>query len=100
MNAESLEPYADLPYLGHNVAFNNSNWAALYHKLWKAQSRLGMVAKVLTRTGVTVRSQETIYKVVVQTVLLDGSESWVVMGFFLKVMDGFHLINRRCCYNC
>ena len=30
------------------------------------------------------------YKSVVQTLLLYGSESWVVTGAMLKVMEGFH----------
>ena len=36
MNAEPLETAADFTYLGRTVAYNNSDWAALYQKLWKA----------------------------------------------------------------
>ena len=32
----------------------------------------------------------TIYKAVVQTVLLYGSENWVVTGVTLTVLEGFH----------
>ena len=31
-----------------------------------------------------------LYKVVAHTVIRFGSESWVVMGVMLKVLEGFH----------
>ena len=37
-----------------------------------------MVLKVLEKVGATVRAREIIYKEVVQTVLLYGSERWVI----------------------
>ena len=40
--------------------------------------------------GETVRSREMMYKAVVQTVLIYGSDSWVVTDVILKVVDGFH----------
>ena len=46
--------------------------------------------KVPTKTGVTVRAHEMIYKTVVQTVLLYGSRSWIVTKDMLKIMEGFH----------
>ena len=48
-----------------------------------------MVAKVLTRIGDTVRYWEMIYKLVVQTILLYGSDIWVVAGAMLQVLEGF-----------
>ena len=38
----------------------------------------------------TVRSQVTMYKALAQSVLLYGSESWVVTGEMLKVLTLFH----------
>ena len=36
------------------------------------------------------------YKAVAQSVLLNISESWVVKGLMIKVLDGFHhLASRR-----
>ena len=49
-----------------------------------------MVAKVLTKTGATVQARAMIYKVVVQIVILYGSNSWVVMEVILKVVGGYH----------
>ena len=49
-----------------------------------------MVARVLDKTGATVRARGIMYKAVYQSVLLYGSDSWVVMGGMLKVLEGLH----------
>ena len=36
VNSEPLEPVAYFPYLGRKVAYNHSDWSALYQNLWKA----------------------------------------------------------------
>ena len=49
-----------------------------------------MIARVMVKTGATVRSWGIMYKAVAHSVLLYGSEIWVVMGDILKVLEGFH----------
>ena len=49
-----------------------------------------MIARVLVKTGSTVRSRRTMYKVVAQLVILYGSEIWVEAGDMIKVLEGFH----------
>ena len=49
-----------------------------------------MIARVLTKTGATVRERGMMYKAVAQSVFLCGSKSWVVMGDILKVLEVFH----------
>ena len=85
-----MDTKSAFPYLGRTVAYNNSNWEALYQNLRKDQRRWGMLAKVLTKSGAVVWSQEMIYKTVVQTVLPYGSKIWVAMGEMLTVLEGFH----------
>ena len=81
---------AEFPYLGHTVTYNNSNWAALYQNLWKAQRWWEMVGKVVMKTGGKVRARVMLYRAIVQSVLLYGRKSWVVMGDMLKVLEGLH----------
>ena len=50
---------------------------------------MGLISKVLKKTGAMLQDREMLYKSVAQTVLLYGSESWVVMGEMLKFMEGF-----------
>ena len=49
-----------------------------------------MIARVLSKMGATVQARGTMYKVVIQSVLLYVSESWVVTGSMMKVLEGFH----------
>ena len=87
---DTMDPTVALPYLVHTVAYNNSKGVSLYQNLKKAQRQWGMVAKLMTKAGVVVRLQSMIYKAVFQTVLLYGSDVWVVTGAILTVLEGFH----------
>ena len=49
-----------------------------------------MISRVSTNTGATVQVHGMIYKAVTQSVLIYGSESWVVTGVMLKVLEVFH----------
>ena len=57
INANTLPPSEASPYLGLTITFNNSNWAAVYLNLRKDRMRWGMIARVLERTGATVRAR-------------------------------------------
>ena len=48
---EPLDPDTDFPYLGHTVAYNNSNWKSLYQNISKSRQRWGVVARVVTKMG-------------------------------------------------
>ena len=48
-----------------------------------------MLAKILTEAGEAVMAQAMVYKAVVQTVLVCGSEIWVAMRVMLAVLEGF-----------
>ena len=55
-----------------------------------------MIERVLSKTEATVWDQWMIYKAVAQSVLLYGSDRWVVTGDMLKVLEGFHhYVERR-----
>ena len=89
INAETLPPLEDFTYLARTIAYNKSNWAAVYQNLWKSRKHWGVVARVLERTGATVWALGAMYKAVAQLVLLYGSKRWVVTGEMLKVLKGF-----------
>ena len=55
-----------------------------------------MIARVLAKTGATVRDHEMMYKAVSQSVIMYSSESWVVTGANLKVLEMFHHRADRC----
>ena len=49
-----------------------------------------MIERVLAKAVATVRSRGLMYKAMAQSVLLYGSDIWVVMGDILKFLEGFH----------
>ena len=49
-----------------------------------------MISRMSTKTGETVRSRGMMYKAVEESVIMYCSESWVVMGEMLKLLEGFH----------
>ena len=70
VNLEPLETTSAFPYLVRVADFNNSGLEAMYGNMMKTQRQWGMMAKVLTKTGETVRARAMIYKSVVKTMLL------------------------------
>ena len=60
------------------------------HNLKEVRRRSGMILRVLANMGAMMRSHGMMYKAVAQSVLLYGSEIWVVMGMLLRVLEGLH----------
>ena len=80
--------YVDaFPYLCCTIVYNNSDWEAVYHDLWKARRHWEMISKVLTKTGAKVQAHDIIYISVEQTVLLYGCESWLVTVAILELLE-------------
>ena len=90
VNLNPLESTTAFLYLGSTITYNNSDWVALYSNLRKAQKRWFMVSNVLGKLGWPIRSQFIVYNVVVQVVLLYGSEIWVVKYLIMTVLGVFH----------
>ena len=90
VNLNPLEATITFPYHRRTVAYNNSDWAALYSNLRNSQRRWGMVEKVLGKTGVPIKTWAIIYKLLVQAVLMYGSGIWVVVDATVAVLEGFH----------
>ena len=92
---EPIDLVTYFSYLGCTFTYNNSNWVALYQSLWKAQQRWVMVGKVVLKTGGKVRARGMPSMAVLQLVLLYSSESRVVKGAMLKVLEVFHHRSAR-----
>jgi hypothetical protein len=77
-------------YLGRIVLSTDSDWPALQKNLTKTQQRWGMISRVLCHKGTNARISVKFYKVVVLTILLHGSESWVWTCRMHKASENFH----------
>ena len=83
---EALPPLEDFKYLRQTIAYNNSNWVAIYHNLQKAWMWWVMKIRVIQRTEATLRACGAMYNTVALSVLLYGREIWVVTEEMLNVM--------------
>ena len=91
---EPLEPAYTFPYLVLTTVYNNSHCEDMHHNLRKDWRCWGVIFKVSTKRGAMVWAHGMLYKAVAQTVLLYGSESWVMKGAILKVLEKFYHITR------
>ena len=91
-----LDSASIFPYLLCIIPYYNIEQEAMYHNLRKAQKMWGMVSRILVKVGVMVRAREIIYKEVLHTVLLYGSESWFITYTMIKMLGRFrHQIAKR-----
>ena len=66
-------------YLGRILNDNDNDLSAVEAQLTKARMTWGRIGKVINkRSGSNIKIMSIFYKVIVQSVLLYGSESWVL----------------------
>jgi hypothetical protein len=88
----SLKLVSVFKYLGLLLLLTDEDWPAVYHNLSKACQHWARVSQVLAQhKGAEAHVSAMLYKAIVQSVLLYGSETWVLTPAMLKVLEGFHL---------
>lgn len=85
-----IEMVQNFRYLGRLVTTNDDDWAAMTWNLGKARQRWSMTSRVLSREGASPRISAMFYKAIIQTVLLYGSETWVISGDIMNALRSFH----------
>ena len=83
-------------YLGRLLSYND-DWLAVAGNLRKARAKWARLSKILGREGVDAVIASKFYIAVVQSILLFGSETWVVTPRILNALEGFHhrVVARR-----
>ena len=89
----AIENVTEFKYLGRVVKKNDDDWPTVNRNIRRAQSAWGSLRRILSREGAEPRAMATIYKAVVQAVLLYGSETWVLSLAMEKKLNSFH----HCC---
>ena len=82
-------------YLGRIMSQDDNDVPTMRGNLKRAWATWGRVSKILTRQEVPAPVAGMFYQAVVATVLLYGSESWVLPPSALKVLEGFHVEATR-----
>jgi hypothetical protein len=85
-----LDLVRDFLYLGRKLSSSDDDWLDVIKNLLKARQRWARISRVLTREGATPRVSAMFFKAVIQTVLLYGSETWVLTPRMLSKLEGCH----------
>jgi exonuclease III len=88
-----IETVMEFKYLGRVVKNDDGDWPAVIQNVKKATATWGRICRILSKEGANPKAMASIYKAVVQAVLLYGSESWVLTQSMEKKLQSFH---RRC----
>jgi hypothetical protein len=83
----------EFKYLGRITSDDDDDLPAVRENMKKARKRWARVSRVLTRNGASPKMMGKFYTAVVQSVLLYGSETWVLSEKMRRMLEGFH---NRC----
>jgi len=93
VNGKKIKTVSKFKYLGRMVTNNDSDDATIMRNLKRARMKWGRLSRLLTVEGANPMAMGIFYKVIVQTVLLYGSESWVISKAQMRALRSFH---QRC----
>ena len=94
INGEDVKRVNKFKYLGRQISSDNSDFAAVQANIIKANCRWGELRRILKSKKISRLAHTTLYKVVVQAILLYGCESWELTPKLRSMLDAFH---HRCC---
>jgi len=88
-----IENVSEFKYLGRVVNNKDDDRPAVRMNLKKARAKWGRISRILSKEGANPKAMASFYKAIVQSVLLYGSESWVLTLSMENELQSFH---RRC----
>jgi hypothetical protein len=77
-------------FLGRLLSTDEDDWPVVLRNMVNAWQRWAYISWILRREGSTPRISAMFYKAVLQTVLIFGSEPWVLTPSMLGKIEGFH----------
>ena len=88
---ECIEKVETFKYLGRILDRLDDDWNAVLQNFGKAFRVWNRLGKLLRREGADPRVSVVFYWVVVQTVLLFRSETWVLSDAMSRKLEGVHM---------
>jgi hypothetical protein len=85
-----IETVLEFKYLGRVIKNNDDDWSAANQNVKKATTTWGRICKILSKEGANPKVMATVFKTVMQAMLLYGSESWVLSLTMGKKLHSFH----------
>ncbi len=86
----ALEWVTKFRYLGRILSQDDHDLSACVRNIQRAKAKWAAVSKVLKREGASKKSFARFYLVIVSTVLLYGSDTWVVTRRMEELLTSFH----------
>jgi hypothetical protein len=90
---QEIETVTEFKYLGRTVTQDDDDRQAIRKNLHKAQGIWGRLARLLTRADANKHEMTRIYRAVIHSILLYGSESWSIPIDQYEILERFH---KRC----
>ena len=90
INGTPINRVGQFKYLGRVLEEADNDSHAIDRQLTRARLKWGRVGKVLSSQGAEPRVMGYFYKAIVQSVLLYGSESWVISIHQKQQLNSFH----------
>ena len=98
VKGDNIMMVSNFKYLGMVLKSNDDDLTAVENQLAKARGVWGRIGKVIKKQSLSnPRVMSIFYKVIVQTVLLYGAESWVLSTHAKNKINSFH---HRCSRYC
>jgi acetyltransferase-like isoleucine patch superfamily enzyme len=83
-------------YLGRIINESDDDLPAVENQPKKARQVWARISRIIEKkTNCSIKIMSTFYKSIVQTILLYGSESWVLMQFIIDKLNSFHHMCAR-----
>ena len=87
---EPLETVTSFKYLGRVLTAGDDDWSAVAGKLRKDKKIWIRMTRILGREGAEPKISGLFFKAFIQTVLLSGSETWVLTPRVERALGSFH----------
>ena len=92
---EPIENVHEFKYLGRYVTDTDDDTVTIRYNLKKANEAWGQLHRlILYEKKRNLRAAVSVYRSIVESILLYGSETWVLQGY--KVLDRLEKFHRRC----
>jgi hypothetical protein len=91
VHGDVLERVEVLRYLGRQLSQDDDDTQAVRSQLRKARGTWARIGQVLHKENAPPRVSAKFYKAIVQSVLLYGSEMWILSPAALARLEGFHI---------
>ena len=100
VGGEKFNRVSEFKYLGRVVSEDDDDSPAIETNLKKARMKWAMFKRLQTREKASRRVMGSFYKAIVQSVLLYGSETWVISAANMRKLAAFHHGCARFISNC